>query len=103
MPNAKESLLEVLQEVRGLLALPGNDFGNSTWDTAADALSELDGFIAAIETGRTFDHSRLSFLFLPACDIQEISMDSGWGDEFCTGAAWFDSAFDQYVKTLNAS
>src|SRR4051794_24413087 len=96
MPNAKEALLEVLRDTRALLALPDNDFGYSTWHSAADALSELDGFISHIEAGRTFDGSNLSILFAPTANLQEVSMSSGWGDEFCRVAARFDTAFAQY-------
>ena len=102
MPNAKQALLEVLREARALLALPDNDFAWSTWESATDALSELDGFISNIEAGRSFDGSKLSILFAPTADIQEVSVSSGWGDEFCRVAERFDSAFAQYESTGNA-
>ena len=97
--NSKQSLLEVLREARDLLARPDNDFAWSTWDSAADALSELDGFISHIEAGSTFDGSSLSVLFAPTADIQEVSVSSGWGDEFCRVAERFDSAFAKYKST----
>jgi hypothetical protein len=99
MPKAKESLLEVLRETRALLARPDNDFNWSSWESAADALAELDGFISHIEAGRSFDGSKLSILFAPTADIQEVSVSSGWGDEFCRIAERFDSAFAQYEAT----
>jgi len=102
MPNAKEALLEVLREARALLALSDNDFAWSTWDSAADALSELDSFISNIEGGRNFDGLELSILFAPTGDIQEVSLSSGWGQEFCRVAESFDSAFTNYEKTRSA-
>lgn len=95
-PNAKENLLQVLRETRQLLALPDNDFAYSTWSNTAEALAELDGFISDIEADRHFVGAELSVLFAPTADIQEVSMSSGWGDEFCRVSARFDSALLQY-------
>lgn len=102
MPNPKETLLQILREMRALLALPGNHFGVSTWNSAAEALAELDGFISDIEVGCRFDGSRLSLLFAPTSDIQDVSLGSGWGEEFCRVAGRFDSAFAQYEQTGSA-
>jgi len=99
MNPATTPLLEVLRDARALLALPDNDFAWSRWDGAADALAELDGFISHLEAGRSFDGSQLSILFAPTCAMQEVSMSSGWGDEFCRVAERFDSAFAQYEST----
>lgn len=98
MPDPKHRLLEVLCESRALLALPDNDFTWSTWDNSAGALSELDSFITAIEDGTSFESSALSILFAPTGDIQEVSMSSGWGDEFLRVAERFDSAFAQFKE-----
>lgn len=96
--RAKQALLDVLNETRGLLSLPDNDFNWSTWSNATEALSEIDGFISLIKTGGSFDGSQLSILFAPTGDIQEVSMSSGWGDRFCQVARRFESAFDEYKK-----
>lgn len=101
MPGAKETLLRILRDTRVLLALPDNDFAWSTWDNAAAALAELDGFIADIEAGRRFDRPKLSLRFAPTGDIQEVSVSSGWGDQFCLLAECFDSAFARYEPTGN--
>ena len=101
IPNAKDALLEVLREATALLSLPENDFGWSTWENAAEALAELDGFLSRIETGRSFDGSSLTLLFAPTGNIQEVSLSSGWGNEFCQVAERFDSAFTRYCQTEN--
>jgi hypothetical protein len=102
MSNAKDALLTVLRETRALLALPGNDFVWSRWDSAADALFQLDCFMSHVEAGRRFDGSKLSILFAPTGAIQEVSMSSGWGDEFLSVAERFDCAFAQYRRAENA-
>jgi hypothetical protein len=99
MPNAKDTLLQVLRETRVLLALPDNDFAWSRWNNATEALSDFDGFVSDIEAARSFDGSKLSILFAPTGAVQEVSESSGWGEEFLRVAARFDSAFAQYEST----
>jgi len=98
MTTAKEALLEVLRETRVLLEQPDNDFNGSSWNGMAAALAEVDGFIAAIEAEHPFDRLKLTILFAPTGNIQEVSASSGWGDEFCRLAERFDQAFEAYEK-----
>jgi len=100
MANAKEALLDVLRETRVLLERPDNDFCWSTWDGATKALAELDVFIAAIEAGREFNSLTLQVLFAPTGDLQEVSVSSGWGHEFCQVAERFDHALEAYQKFI---
>ena len=41
-------LLKLLQEARGLLLLPENDFSWSSWASSEYAVSEMDGIIASV-------------------------------------------------------
>jgi len=100
--TAKAELLKVLQEVRALLALPDNDFAWSCWDNATEALSEFDRYVANIEAERFFNFSDLSILFAPTAPIQEVSLSSGWGQEFVDVAARFDAALYEYQRQLPA-
>jgi len=85
-------LIAVLQEARTYLARPGNDFAWSTWDAAAEALRELDGLISRLQAHNPPPRSDLDVLFLPTGPIQEVSISSGWGDEFLQLAKRFDAA-----------
>ena len=98
MADAKDALLEVLRETRVLLERPDNDFGWSSWEGAADALAELDGFFSAIESANVFDAIALRVLFAPTGPIQEVSISSGWGDGFCQVAERFDRALEDYQE-----
>lgn len=89
---AREELVASLREVRALLALPDNDFLWSSWKDAAEALAELDGYIAAIEAGQLPPQFTLVVLFAPTGPIQEVSLSSGWAHEFLAVAARFDAA-----------
>ena len=90
--NGKHELLEVLRDARLHLARPDNDFGFSPWAHAAAALADIDRYITAIETEQLSSPFDLSLLFAPTGAIQEVSLSSGWGDEFLVLADRFDAA-----------
>jgi len=85
-------LTKVLGEARHLLARPENNFAFSGWNTADDALRQIDGFILSIEAGDLPQRKDIEFMFLPTGDIQEVSLSSGWGAEFLSLAERFDRA-----------
>ncbi|MFC5456539.1 hypothetical protein [Prosthecobacter fluviatilis] len=100
MHHAKEELLNVLKETRELMVLPENDFVWSGWDGIAEALEEFDALVADVESGRRCDLMRLSVLYAPTGSIQEVSISSGWGREFCDVAARFDAALAAYRQDV---
>ena len=100
LSNAKAQLLKVLGEARELLVLPGNDFSWSRWNTELEALADIDRFVCKVESGQTFELIKLEMLFGPTGPIQEVSLSSGWGKEFLSVAAEFDSALAEYRKRL---
>jgi hypothetical protein len=91
---ARQRLAGVLREARSLLARPGNDFAWSSWEDAGAALAELDGLIAALESGRLPPRLDVSVLFAATGPIQEVSISSGWGDEFLALAERCDAAVE---------
>lgn len=94
--NTQPNLLTVLHEARVLLALADNDFSWSSWEDRTEGLAELDQFIALVEHGRPFNRLDLYTLFAPTGPMQEVSLSSGWGSEFCDVAGRFDEAFAAY-------
>ena len=90
--DPRQQLVEVLREAQALLALPGNDFAWSSWEDAPAALAELDRQIAAIEGGRLPPQLDLAVLFAPTGPMQEVSLSSGWAQQFLEVAARFDAA-----------
>jgi hypothetical protein len=91
---ARRELASVLREARSLLARPGNDFAWSSWQDAGAALAEVDQLIAALEAGRLPSRLAVSVLFAPTGPIQEVSLSSGWADEFLALAARCDAAVE---------
>ena len=90
-----QRLVEILNEARGFLARPDNDFAWSSWDDGLAALREIDGLISQIEIGDMPARSDIEFLFLPTGPIQEVSVSSGWGQEFLELASRFDAAIEK--------
>jgi hypothetical protein len=84
-----DELIDVLLEARRLLARPGNDFSWSSFLDQESALAELDAHIARVRAGRTATGG-VATLFLPTGPLQEVSISSGWGDEFVALADRFD-------------
>jgi hypothetical protein len=91
---ARQELAGVLREARSLLARPGNDFAWSSWQDADAALAEVDWLIAALAAGRLPSRPAVSVLFAPTGPIQEVSLSSGWGEEFLALAARCDAAVE---------
>jgi hypothetical protein len=90
-------LLSVFVEARRRLAAPDNDFSWSGWDTAEEALGEVDDVIARLEAGQMPAPLQMRVLFAPTGPIQEVSINSGWGDDFLELAAAFDAALSRAV------
>jgi len=88
---SRQELVDVLRESRALLARPGNDFLWSSWEDADAALGEIDAMIAAIEQGRPLAWYS-TVVFAPTGPMQEVSISSGWGDEFLALADRWDAA-----------
>lgn len=87
-----EKLMIVFLRTREMLARPENDFAWSSWEDAAEALAEVDRIIAELRAGVLPDRDHLTMIFLPTGPLQEVSVSSGWGDEFLKLAGEFDIA-----------
>jgi hypothetical protein len=75
-----EELEAVLVDARALLARLDNDFSWSSSEDSKAALSELDALIAEVRCGRL--PKALEVVFAPTGPMQEVSLSSGWGQEF---------------------
>ena len=93
--DARGELVEVLRQARVLLALPNNDFAWSSWEDAPAAIAEMDRQIVLIQSGQLPPKLDLAVLFAPTGPMQEVSLSSGWAQEFLTVAAMFDVAAER--------
>jgi len=90
-----EAMAQILREARELLARPQNSFLYSNWDDATEALQEIDTVINQLAANVLPNRNDLEILFLPTGPVQEVSINSGWGNEFIVLATRFDHAMRQ--------
>jgi hypothetical protein len=88
--------IKVLEESKHFLVKPENCFDWSSWENAEEAISEIDALILAIKSGNRPKKLDLEVLFAPTGPIQEVSLSSGWGNEFLRLASKFDRAIALY-------
>lgn len=86
------ALIAVLHDIRALLARPDNDFFWSRWAGETEALADIDAVLRRINAGETVQIQSLELLFAPTGSLQEVSLSSGWGEEFVRIAKRFDAA-----------
>jgi len=86
------SMIKVLEDTKVYLARPENDFVWSSWDDCTHANKEIDDHIERIRKNDFSKSLDLRVLFAPTGPIQEVSVSSGWGDEFLTLAKRYDRA-----------
>lgn len=77
-----------------VLAAPAG-IGLASWPDAAAALGELDQIIAQIERGELPQRLRVEVLYAVTGPMQEVSLSSGWADEFLEVAERLDKAAEQ--------
>jgi hypothetical protein len=83
-------VIVILNEIQDWLSEPGNHFAWSSWDNAEAALAEIDDVIAQINQDEFAALQRLKILFAPTGPIQDVSLSSGWGEDFLRLADHFD-------------
>ena len=94
-----QNLVAALRDARAFLARPDNDFAWSSWEDEQAAFREIDGLISRIESGSLPPRLDLTVLFAPTGPIQEVSVSSGWGQEFLRLADRFDAAMETAYGT----
>lgn len=88
---AATEIADVLVAVRELVARPENDFSWSSWGDREAALAEIDQLLDLLRVGR-IPKRTLDVLFAPTGPIQEVSISSGWAQEFLEVADRYDRA-----------
>lgn len=83
-------LISILYEAQERLRDPNNDFSWSSWRNAEAALTEVNQFIVQLKQNKLTSLLRLQTLFAPTGPIQEVSLTSGWGEDFLLLAQRFD-------------
>lgn len=81
-PFDPELLIGQLYKVIQYYKLPNADFCWSHYNSANEAIADMEGIIAALKNSDYSVTNHLALLFAPTGSVQEISISSGWGGEF---------------------
>jgi hypothetical protein len=79
--NITEVIIQIVR-LKTLISLPTTDVGWSAYTSADEALKDLEEIENGLKELDKDAVDKLCFLLLPTADLQEISISSGWGDEF---------------------
>ena len=91
MNDSRESLVDVLEDVKRFVARPENEFIWSGWQNQSEALAVIDAYIARVKVGEETCARDLDLLFAPTGQLQELSLSSGWADEYIVLASRYDA------------
>lgn len=91
-----ETLIQVLEDAKRLLSRPDNDFALSSWKDSQEACAEVDELISKVRSGNPGKSLDYKILFAPTGSLQDVSLSSGWSDEFLKLADLADQAIEQF-------
>ena len=95
MPNTDE-IVACLQRVSALIALPGADlgWGMSRYESIEDLRGDVTAHLRRFNDGDFGEEDLrwLTLVFLPTGTLQEVSMATGWAEEFLSIAERIDNA-----------
>jgi hypothetical protein len=77
-----DELIQVLHQVITYYRLPDTDVCFSRYDMTEDAIKDMQSIIDSLKNNELSVLDKLSLLFAPTGSVQEISMSSGWGEEY---------------------
>lgn len=96
MDATRAELRAVLLDARSLLARPDNNFDWSSWEDAGAALREIDATVVELDHGSEPPRLTIAVWFAPTGPMQEVSLSSGWADEFLALATRCDEAMEAF-------
>ena len=98
LDNNETVLIELLESVKKLILEPITDISWSTFDTKDELIIEIDAHIKKLKLRDFSKIKDLILLFAPTSDFQEISLSSGWGNQYLNISESFDIAIKGLCK-----
>jgi len=92
--NNETVLIKILETVKKLIVEPRTDISWSTFDSKDELLIEIDAHIQKLKLKDFSKVKDLILLFAPTSDFQEISLSSGWGNQYLNISEKFDIAIE---------
>ena len=79
MKNINEKIEAIIDIINDVIKAPETNILRSWFDTKEDIITELYKYILKLKKEDFSVIGELTFLFSPTSELQEISIDSGWG------------------------
>ncbi|MDR1773682.1 MAG: hypothetical protein LBR30_02280 [Clostridioides sp.] len=98
-----EGLIADIKTILALYDLPSSDFSWSEYDSKEDAVEEMQNILESVESGDYSVLRRLRTLLLPTGSIQEISIDSGWAQEYIIIGSRMEKLIDLIMSSSNSN
>ncbi len=100
LPNINDKIMviiNILEVVKEIIKATDTDFIWTGFDSEEEIINELDHHILKLKMEDFSEIEDLIVWFLPTADIQEISLSSGWNDQYL----FISEIFDKAIKDLN--
>lgn len=94
-------IIDILESIKTRIKSPETNLIRSQFDSQEEIINELDNHILKIKSEDFSNLGELIILFAPTSDLQEISIDSGWGQLFLSISKRFDSAVKDLIEEFN--
>ncbi len=102
IPNKKiEAVINIVESIKDIIKAPDTDMLHSGFGTPEDLNKELDKHIQKLSKEDFSKLDDLIILFAPTSDLQEISVDSGWGNLYIKLSEKFDIAINNLIEEYN--
>ncbi len=104
MENTNEKIkavVKILELIDKKLKSPEMNLLHSKFETKEDIISELENHILKLKREDFSKIGELIIFFSPTSDLQEISIDSGWGDLFLSIAERFDTTIKELIEEFD--
>ncbi len=94
-----DEVVDVLATIVRILKLPGTDVAWSRYQSGEEAVDDINRHIGRLRRGDPSHIDDLTVLFAPTGSLQEIAINSGWGEAFLDLSARFDRAVEAVPAT----
>jgi len=94
-------IINILESIKKIVNTSETVVLHSTFETKESVIDELDNHILRLKSEDFSEIEDLIFLFSPTSDLQEISIDNGWGEKFLFISERFDGAIKELIDEYN--
>lgn len=96
-----ETIISILELIKKYIVVPETNLIHSKFNTKEEIINELNNHILKLKIEDFSQIEDLIILFSPTSDLQEISLDNGWGKKFLEISENFDLAIRDLIEKFD--